>query len=516
MRRKKETIVLEKIDVNKTILKEEYRKLKREMETQISMLQREAKEKKIPIIIVFEGFGMAGKGDLINQLIHPLDARGFTVYATEKETNEEKKYPFLWRFWTKTPEKGRITIFDTSWYKKVLKNSRKKEVTQKRMKESFQEIKNFEKQLVDDGTVIIKLFLYISKEEQKKRMKHLLSSKDTTWKVSKEDERCQKHYIQYVMDIDQMIEHTNSEKAPWTIIEAEHRDFATIKVLSTVMKAMQNACYHKGQKDEEEKEQIENNHRENILSNSEKKIQTSFLQQLDLTLKLTDKEYKKRLKAVQNRLKELHNAIYKERIPVILALEGWDAAGKGGVIQRLTEPLDPRGYQVIPISAPNDTERKHHYLWRFWSTLPKKGHISIYDRTWYGRVLVERVEHLCTEQEWKRAYQELNEMEEHVIHEGIVLLKFWLHIDKNEQEKRFMARMNDPKKQWKITEEDWRNREKWEQYEEAINDMILYTSTTLAPWHMIEANDKQYARIKIMETVADTLEREIKKRKNEK
>lgn len=498
--------MIEKIDLNKIISKEEYRQIKEQMEAQISRLQREAKEKKIPILIVFEGFGTSGKGYLINQLIHPLDPRGFNVYATEKETKEEKRHPFLWRFWTKTPEKGRIAVFDTSWYRKVLNDRGKKEVTQKRVEQSFKEITHFEKQLVDDGTVIIKLFLHISKEEQKKRMKQLLASEETAWKVSKEDQHCQKHYDEYLTMVDEMIEHTNSEKAPWTIIEAEHKDFATVKVLSTVIGAIQEACNCYGQKKE-------NYQKEEFLRPYDKVIRTSILQQLDLTLQLEQEEYKKRLKNVQRRLEALHSAIYKEKIPVILAFEGWDAAGKGGVIKRLTEPLDPRGYQVVPISAPNDIEKEHHYLWRFWNTMPKTGHISIYDRTWYGRVLVERVEGLCTEQEWNRAYTELNEMEEHLIHEGTVILKFWLHIDKDEQEKRFMARMNNPEKQWKITDEDWRNREKWDQYEEAIDEMILYTSTTSVPWHMIEGNNKHYARVKVLEIVADTLEQALNKKK---
>ena len=199
----------------------------------------------------------------------------------------------------------------------------------------------------------------------------------------------------------------------------------------------------------------------------------------------------------------------------MIAFEGWDAAGKGGAIKRLTEPLDPRGYQVNPTSAPNDVEKEHHYLWRFWNTIPKGGHIAIYDRTWYGRVMVERIEGFCTVEEWSRAYAEINEMEEHLYDEGTIVLKFWLHIDKEEQEKRFKERMNNPEKQWKITDEDWRNREKWDLYEEAINEMIQKTSTKTAPWHIIESNDKKYARIKTLKIVTEALEDALKKREKE-
>ena len=241
-------------------------------------------------------------------------------------------------------------------------------------------------------------------------------------------------------------------------------------------------------------------------------IKTSVLNQVDLSLKISSEEYKERLKKVQKRLQDLQNQLYEKRIPVVIAFEGWDAAGKGGAIKRLTEPLDPRGYQVNPTSAPNDVEKEHHYLWRFWNTIPKGGHIAIYDRTWYGRVMVERIEGFCTVEEWSRAYAEINEMEEHLYDEGTIVLKFWLHIDKEEQEKRFKERMNNPEKQWKITDEDWRNREKWEQYEEAVNEMIVQTSTTYAPWIVVEANDKYFARIKVLETVADTLSNTLQER----
>lgn len=501
--------MIENMNLKNEINDDEYKKMKTQMEAQLALLQRKAKEYHIPIIIIFEGFGTSGKGYLINKLIHSFDPRGFQVYATEKETKEEKRYPFLWRFATKAPAKGRIAIFDTSWYRYVLYERDEKHRNKERIQQSFQEIKNFERQFIDDGTVMIKLFLHISKKEQKKRMKQLLSSKETAWRVSKEDKKCQEQFEQYMTMANEMIEHTNSEKAPWTVIEAEDQRFATIKVLSTVIGAMQEACNMAVQKKKQ-------NEQETIVRPYDTTICSSVFQQLDLTRSLKKEEYKKRLKAVQQRLGCLHNMIYKEKIPVILAFEGWDAAGKGGVIKRLTEPLDPRGYQVVPIAAPNDIENQHHYLWRFWNTVPKTGHITIYDRTWYGRVLVERIEGFCSEAEWNRAYREINEMEEHLVHEGNVILKFWLHIDKEEQEKRFLARMNDPEKQWKITDEDWRNREKWDQYEQAVNEMVVQTSTTYAPWHMIEGNNKYFERVKVLELVAERLEKEIKRWKREK
>ena len=235
-------------------------------------------------------------------------------------------------------------------------------------------------------------------------------------------------------------------------------------------------------------------------------MQNGVLQRIDLTLDITPEEYKERKKKLQKKLALLHNQMYLKRVPVILAFEGWDAGGKGGAIKRITQSIDPRGYEVVPVSAPNDLEKSHHYLWKFWQKFPKDGHMAIFDRTWYGRVLVERIEGFATEQEWKRAYSEINNMEAHLTRSGAVVLKFWMHIDKDEQERRFKQRQETPEKQWKITDEDWRNRARWDDYERAVDEMVLRTSTKNAPWYIIEANSKLYARIKVMEIVVEALE----------
>ena len=236
---------------------------------------------------------------------------------------------------------------------------------------------------------------------------------------------------------------------------------------------------------------------------------SSVLDAVDLSKSLTRSVYKKKLNDLQKRMALLHSELYKRRIPVVIGFEGWDAGGKGGAIHRLTKTMDPRGYEVIPTAAPNDIEKAHHYLWRFWNHMPKAGHVAIFDRTWYGRVMVERIEGFCTEEEWRRAYSEINRMEAQMADAGAIVLKFWLHIDKDEQKKRFEERMEDPNKQWKITDEDWRNREKWEEYVKAVDEMILRTSTTYAPWIIVEGNDKLYARIKVLETVVEAIEKRL-------
>lgn len=506
--------MLEKIDLSRTVKKEVYKQGLKEKSAELGLLQRSLKAAGVPVIILFEGLDAAGKGTQINRLIQALDPRGFDVYAGSKPTEEELMRPFLWRFWTLTPEKGRIAVFDRSWYRKVLIDRFDKVTKKKELPEAYQDIKSFEKQLSDDGTVIIKLFLYISREEQKKRFKKLEDSKETAWRVSERDWQRNREYDRYLQINEEMLEKTDAEYAPWTIIEATDKDYAALKILNCVTDRLA-----------EELEQI--TAKKNVAASPEtsvdgeasrdgKRYKNGVLSGMDLSKRLPREEYKEKLDKLQKRLEFLHSEIYRLRIPVVLGFEGWDAGGKGGAIKRLTSHLDPRGYQVCPTASPNDIEKKHHYLWRFWNHVPKAGHIAIFDRTWYGRVMVERIEGFCTEEEWKRAYQEINEMEAHMANAGAVILKFWMQIDKDEQERRFKERMEIPEKQWKITDEDWRNREKWDQYEVAVNEMLVRTSTTYAPWIVVEGNDKLYARVKVLQTVVDALEAKIRQVKEEK
>jgi polyphosphate kinase 2 (PPK2 family) len=297
-----------------------------------------------------------------------------------------------------------------------------------------------------------------------------------------------------------MLAKTDSEYAPWTLIEAHDRRYATVKVFKTVVGRLERKLGELGRPER----------RRGITRMEEgQSLTTSTLNKTDLSHTLSREEYVSSLTKYQRRILELEHEVYVERLPVIIIYEGWDAAGKGGNIKRLVQKMDPRGYEVIPIAAPNDIEKAHHYLWRFWMQIPKAGHIAVFDRSWYGRVLVERVEQLCTEAEWKRAYREINEMEGQLVNFGTVVLKFWLQISKEEQLKRFQERQNSEIKNWKITEEDWRNREKWTQYRAAVDEMLLRTSTSYAPWFVIESNSKWYARIKVLKTVVKNLEQQL-------
>ncbi|MDD7023434.1 MAG: phosphate--AMP phosphotransferase [Lachnospiraceae bacterium] len=489
--------MLEKLDLNKKLDKAVYKEKKEALGIRLARLQRECREAGIPVIIVFEGFGAAGKGTQINELISNLDPRGFQVYAINGESEEEKLRPFLWRFWTKTPQKGRIAIFDRSWYRKVLVDRFDGVTTKEQLGYAYDEINSFEKQLTDDGTVVLKLFLAITKAEQKKRFKKLLANEETAWRVTKQDLKRNKEYDRFLLMNEEMLEKTDTEYAPWTIVEANDKKYATVKILTAAADKLEEALRRKKEKSVQKPSPMEPDPQREL---------SSKLASADLSLTMDRETYKKRLKELQDKLMILHSELYRTRIPVILAFEGWDAAGKGGAIKRLTGALDPRGYEVHPTASPNDIEKAHHYLWRFWRDIPKGGHIAIFDRTWYGRVMVERIEGFCTEQEWKRAYKEINDMEATLANYGAIVLKFWLHIDKDEQERRFNDRMQDPEKRWKITDEDWRNRAKWDAYEQAVDDMLIKTSTTYAPWIIVEANSKYYARIKVLESVVQALE----------
>lgn len=374
----------------------------------------------------------------------------------------------------------------------------RKELTGEDYEKRIESIRRFERQLTDNGYLVLKFFMQIDKEEQKFRMDKLCSSQDTRWRVSEFDKWQQEHYRKCEKVYDRYLKDTNASTSPWYIIDARDKKWAELQVMDTLVSSIEVALQNQS-------------HSVPILQNIFPLVKMPKLADVELAGKtIDDEEYEKELKKLQSKLSELHNRLYRKRIPVIITYEGWDAAGKGGNIKRITGALDPRGYEVHPIASPEPHEKARHYLWRFWTRLPKDGHIAIFDRTWYGRVMVERLEGFCSENDWKRAYNEMNEFEKELSDWGAVIIKFWVQIDKDTQLARFNDRQNNPEKQWKITDEDWRNREKWDQYEEAVNEMLKKTSTAYAPWHILESVDKKYARIKALKIVIKELEKALK------
>ena len=492
--------MLETLDLDKKIDKDAYDKAFPELRDTLRELQRHTFDAKIPVAVVFEGWDAAGKGDTIGKLVERLDPRGVKVHPISAPLEDERLRPFLWRFWTKVPARGEVAVFDRSWYGRVLVERVEKLVKAEQWRSAYNEIAQFERMLSDDGMVIVKFWLHISEKEQRKRFKELEKSKYDAWRVTKEDWEHHKQYDDYAQAAEEMFERTNTAYAPWTIVEATDKRYRLIKVFKTLADAMHTALQAQTTRAAPRRAA-----RGSVAVQALKDMET-VLDKVDLTRSLKRKEYEEQLKAYQVRLRELEYRCFSERRAVMIGYEGWDAAGKGGNIRRVTECLDPRGYSVVPIAAPKGDDATHQYLWRFWRQLPKAGHLAIFDRTWYGRVLVERVERFCSEAEWRRAYQEINEFELSLTNFGTIVVKFWLHISKDEQLRRFKEREKTAYKQYKITEEDWRNRDKWAAYRQAVVDMLQNTSTTYARWTIVEANDKLWARIRTLRRIVEAIE----------
>lgn len=492
--------MLTELNLNNKIDKKEYKAEMEVLEKKLEGLQQMIKEQGIPVIIAFEGWSASGKGTLIARIVKPLDPRNFNVYTMDKINEDAAMRPVLWSYFTKIPMKGRITIFDKSWHRAVLPEvSKKRNMKHKETEGFYYDVNAFEKSVYDNNTLILKFFLHISKNEQKRRFKELCDNPDTSWRVDKSDLEQNKEYDKHLKLFGDMLSKTDIKENPWTIVEADDTKFATVKIYSAIIEKIETEIERINNKRMKENSNI-------LLKLPEKPI----LRDIDLNVNIDDLNYSARLKELQAKISDLGYKLYKKRRSVVIVYEGWDAAGKGGNIKRVTEKLDPRGYEVIPIMAPSKEELDRHYLWRFWNKMPKDGHIGIFDRSWYGRVMVERIEGYAKEDEWKRAYKEINDMELHMSNHGTIIFKFWLHIDKEEQLRRFKARAENPLKVYKITDEDWRNREKWNQYEEAINEMLFRTNTIYAPWTIVESNNKKYARIKTLEIITAKLTDELK------
>ena len=454
----------------------------------LASLQRSARKEQIPVLILFEGMERAGKGVCVRELTLPFDPRGFHVAVFGKPDKEERRYPWFRRYMMEIPEKGSIHLFNDSWYTDDTRADKDGKVKPE-VRKKWTEICRMERQLVMDGMIVFKFFLRVSREEHKRRLDF------PDGKRTKRERSQRKHFKRWEKGYRQMIEATDTPWAPWIVVDADRLREAGMRVMEEVASGLEKGLLSVGKTPD--------------LPMGTDRAEGGRLGKTDLSRSMDRQEYKRRYDALKDSLRTMQEKTYQKKIPVAIVFEGWDAAGKGGTIKRLTAPMDPRGYEVVPVSAPTEREKARHYLWRFWERMPKKGHIAVFDRSWYGRVLVERVEGFASPKEWARAYEEIREMEAMLEREGMILLKFWLHIDRDEQERRFKERMADPEKQWKLTPEDWRNREKWDDYEKAAEEMFRETGTKDAPWHVIPANSKYYARIKIMETILDTVEERL-------
>ncbi len=476
--------------------KPESRELKERLDMAHEKLEQQQvkiKEHRLPVIVLIEGWGAAGKGSAISSIIRSVDPRFFKVASMSVVSEEERRRPFLYRYFTQIPEAGKFLFLENGWTDEVCRLRTQEKLNKEEYTQRVESIKRFERQLTDNGYLVLKFFFHISHKEQKKRLKELMDHKDRGFRVEEQDLWQNKHYDKYVEVYDKYLRETNVAGAPWYIVDAEDKKWTQLQVLEVLCNGMEIALQNR-------------NRAMPLLQNIFPIMKMPKLSEIPLDKTIEDYVYKVQLKDLQHQLNTLHYRLYRKKIPVIIVYEGWDAAGKGGNIKRITGALDPRGFEVHSIASPEPHEKSRHYLWRFWTKLPKTGHIAIFDRSWYGRVMVERLEGFCSTNDWKRAYNEINEFEKELADWGAVIIKFWVQIDKDTQLERFTERQNTLEKQWKITDEDWRNREKWDAYEEAVNEMLQKTNTTYAPWHVLASVDKKYARIQALKIVIETLE----------
>ncbi|MDE7394860.1 MAG: polyphosphate:AMP phosphotransferase [Clostridiales bacterium] len=486
--------MLKSVIVGEIPTKEELGERLKQAALDLSSKQMLLKEKKIPVLVVFEGWGAAGKGSVLGKVIQRLDPRFFRVDTMSVVSQDEARRPFLYRYFKRIPEAGRFAFLDGGWADEIVRDKVAGGMDEKEYQKRVVSVKRFERTLTDNGYLVLKFFFNIGKDEQKKRLDGLREHKITRWRVSDADIEQNRRYKEYEEAYSAYLNETNQSTSPWYVIDAADKKWAELQVLDVINQGIDTAMKNNGKAVP-------------ILQNVFPLVKTPKLSEITFDGKeLTDEEYDKELDKCRKKLSKLHNELYRRRIPVVLCYEGWDAAGKGGNIKRITSALDPRGYEVHPIASPEPHEKARHYLWRFWTRLPKNGHVAIFDRTWYGRVMVERLEGFCSENDWQRAYNEMNEFEKELADWGAIVIKFWVHIDKDTQLERFTERQNTPSKQWKITDEDWRNREKWDLYETAVNEMLEKTNTAYAPWVVLESKDKKYARIKALKTVIKAIE----------
>jgi len=451
---------------------------------------------RFPVILLINGIEGAGKGETVKLLNEWMDPRLIRVETFLQPTVEERQHPPAWRYWQRLPGKGRIGVFFGNWYSQMLHARVNKDMSRLELDAAIDQAERLERMLVDEGALLLKFWFHLSKDQLKQRLKHLKHDPRLGWKLSPLDWRQAKVYDRFVKQGERVLRRTHHDYAPWHVVPGYDERFRSLTVGTVLLKALQRALANKPRKQRKAAAVV--------LPSLDGR---GVLESLDLTQRLDKVDYDDQLLREQARLAKLLRDKHYRRHALVAAFEGNDAAGKGSAIRRVTGALDPRQYRIVPVAAPSDEELAQPYLWRFWRHIPRLGAFTLFDRSWYGRVLVERVEELTPVADWQRAYGEINEFEEQLSDAGIVLAKFWLAIDQDTQLERFKAREETPFKRFKITEEDWRNRDKWDLYSQAVNDMVVQTSTTVAPWTLVEANDKRFARVKVLRTLNEALER---------
>jgi polyphosphate:AMP phosphotransferase len=495
------------------------------LEAQYDLLEKRSSA----TLILIGGVDGAGKGETVNVLNEWLDPRHVHTHALGVPTEDERARPAHWRFWRSLPPRGKVGIYFGSWYTQPIVERVFRHTSAAELDQAVDRIVELERMLADEHVTLVKIWFHLSKEQQEKRLEALSKDKKTRWRVTEKDWEHFALYDRFRKISERVLRHTSSGHAPWHVVEGLDARYRSLTAGGLVLASMRTQLA----RDEEaraakakEKERAKTeaaasvaapqkasrrsrkapSHEPGLLPET-----TNLLEALDLDSRVDKDDYEHRLETLQGRLNLLTRHKKFSRTGVVAVFEGVDAAGKGGAIRRVTQALDARLYRVHPVAAPTEEERAQPYLWRFWRNVPALGSIAIFDRSWYGRVLVERVEGFCREADWQRAFGEINAFEEALVERGLVVAKIWMHVDPSEQLKRFEERQATGFKRFKITEEDWRNREKWPAYEVAACQMFDRTSTEIAPWRIVAANDKRGARLAVLETICDRLERAIER-----
>jgi len=490
--------VFEAAETKHTLSEEAYKQQVPTLRSRLLSLQQTVRARgEFPVLILVSGMDAAGKGETINLLNEWMDPRYMLTEAFGSELDGSPRRPRMWRYWNRLPPRGHIGVLFGAWYTNPLSERMSGLIDAGQFEQSIEQIQQFEGMLIAEGALVIKLWFHLSRKDQRKRLQQLSKDPDTAWRVSDRDWQHCKQYDRYLDVATTLLRKTGTEQGPWHVIpgaDSRYRSVVVAKQIADKIEARLNVSAPPTRRSIP------------LLDPATEQCDRDILDLLDYQQSLSAKQYKSALAQAQSRISRLSRDARMHKHSLILVFEGMDAAGKGSTIRRLTAALDARFYRVHAISAPSDEERAQPYLWRFWRRVPEQGSAAIFDRSWYGRVLVERVEGFCTESDWRRAYAEINDFEQQLTDHGAVVLKFWLSVTLEEQLARFRAREQTPHKRHKITDEDWRNRDRWPDYADAVCDMVAKTSTAHAPWTLVPANDKKYARVTVLNKIADAVE----------
>jgi polyphosphate:AMP phosphotransferase len=492
------------VELGKKVGKAGYREQVPALRTRLLNLQFDLREREFPLVVLLSGNDRVACNEVLNLMHEWMDPRHVQAAAWAEVTDEERRRPLFWRYWRLMPPRGSIGVFLHAWTAEAIVRRLMKQIDDAGYARLLEHARSLERELVADGASIVKLWFHLPEKRMKRRLESAAAGEEPRMLMTRKESRTLlRRYDRFVELMEDAVRSTSAPEAPWQLIEstdARHRNLAAMRLIE----------------DELTRRLAEKPARPRRVRRKKKAAGVAdpltVLDRVDLAAALGKDKYEKALRRWQKKLGRLARRAHHARLATVLVFEGWDAAGKGGLIRRMTAAMDASFYRVIPIAAPTDEERARHYLWRFWRQLPRDGYFTIFDRSWYGRVMVERVEGFAREEEWKRAYSEINDFEEQICEHGTVLLKFWLHIDPDEQLARFKAREQTPFKQYKITDEDYRNRERWSEYEQAVDEMIARTDGKRAPWHVLAANDKRWARVEGLRILCRSLSRALKQR----